>query len=238
VDTSIKNTVERAGLEAQYDAHAKSLLGHKEILAWILAKATDEFPGMKPTEIIPLIEGEPEIGTVPVDPGSTNAEVGVNPDGSKIIGLNTENKEAAEGTIHFDILFKVRTPDGLSEIIINIEPQMNLPTLYNILNRGGFYSGRLVSSQKLGTLLSKTMPTSSKENVLENEYAIQMKEEVYEMSNLAEGIWEEGFEKSRTEIIHNMYRNHFTLEQIALATQESVDKVQDILKQASGPVTV
>ena len=39
-------------------------------------------------------------------------------------------------------------PDGLSQIIINLEAQKDEPTNYHILNRAVFYVSRLVSSQK------------------------------------------------------------------------------------------
>ena len=48
----------------------------------------------------------------------------------------------------FDIVFYVRTKDGLSQIIINVEAQKDEPGEYEILNRAIFYVSRLVSSQK------------------------------------------------------------------------------------------
>ncbi len=64
----VKNTVIAANQEAQYDEKAKHLLGNKIILAHILAKTVDAFKGMNPKDIVPFIEGEPFIGTVPVEP--------------------------------------------------------------------------------------------------------------------------------------------------------------------------
>ena len=75
---------------------------------------------------------------------STVTEVG----GEKITGLNTENNEINEGEVRFDILFYVRTRDGICKIIINIEVQKDEPTRYHILNRTVFYASRLISSQK------------------------------------------------------------------------------------------
>lgn len=96
--------------------------------------------------IVPLIEGTPYIGCVPVEPGLTN--VGKSADGSRVIGLNTENEEIAEGLVRFDIVFYVRMRDGLTQMIINVEAQKGIPTEYQILNRAIFYVSRLISSQK------------------------------------------------------------------------------------------
>ena len=69
----LKNAVSASGKEAQYDEHAKNIAGQKFIIANILAKSVETFRGMKPKDIIPYIEGEPYISTVPVEPGLTNA---------------------------------------------------------------------------------------------------------------------------------------------------------------------
>lgn len=154
MNTELKNAVDISDKEAQYDACAKRLLGQKIILAHILVKTVDEFKGMEPEEVVSYIEGEPQIGVVPVEPGMTNAEVNgvVQEDGKKdsarIIGLNTENREINEGVIYFDIIFYVRLKSGLSQIIINVEAQKDEPTGYDILNRAIFYVCRMIAAQK------------------------------------------------------------------------------------------
>ena len=65
------------------------------ILAHILVRTVDEFFGMHPEDVVPYIEGEPLIGTVPIDPGMTNESLGQK--GERIVGLNTENAEVNEG---------------------------------------------------------------------------------------------------------------------------------------------
>lgn len=146
VDTEIKNAVNAADKDAQYDDRAKRLLGNKSILAHILVKTVDEFKGMDPKDAVSYIEGEPFIGVVPVEPGLTNIEREEN--GQRIVGLNTENAEINEGLIRFDIIFYVRMKDGISQVILNVEAQKDEPTGYHILNRAVFYVSRLVSSQK------------------------------------------------------------------------------------------
>lgn len=74
MNTEIKNTVYASDQKSQYDERAKRLLGHKIILAHILAKTVDEFQGMAPEDIVPFIEGDPLIGVVPIEPSLTNPE--------------------------------------------------------------------------------------------------------------------------------------------------------------------
>ena len=164
--TEIHNAVAAADQGTQYDESAKRLLGQKSILAQILVRTVDEFKGMNPRYVETLIEGEPYISRIPLEPGLTNqeamrAEVELKAageakqnigrkvkSGQRITGLNTENQEHAEGLVRFDIVFYVRMKDGLSQIIINVEAQKDEPQRYGILNRAVFYVSRLISSQK------------------------------------------------------------------------------------------
>ena len=113
--------------DSQYDQHAKFLLGHKIILAHILAALIEEFHGMEPKDILPYIEGDIHIGRVPIDPGKTNTVLLSDTDAStdtntgndtntdtnspRIIGLRNENSEPNEGLIFFDILFSLLLPN-------------------------------------------------------------------------------------------------------------------------------
>lgn len=146
MNREIKNAVMTTDIEAQYDENAKRLLGNKYILAHILVASMDEFKGMNPKDVVSYIEGEPIIGIVPVEPGMTNAVR--EEKGQRVVGFNTENVEAHEGLVRFDIVFYVRMRDGISQIIVNIEMQKDNPTKYKILNRAVFYVSQLVSSQK------------------------------------------------------------------------------------------
>ena len=158
--------------EAQYDERAKKVAGSKIVIASILSKTVDAFRGMKPREIVSYIEGEPYIGSVPVEPGKTNASYTEN--GKRIVGFNTENQEENEGLVRFDVICYVRLPEKgskaaagngraarakcratvsgrkgpLTQIIINIEIQKDQPHTYKILNRAVFYVSRQISSQK------------------------------------------------------------------------------------------
>ena len=146
MNAELKNAIKATDSKAEYDTSAKHLLGQKSILAHILVKTVDEFKGMDPKKVVDSIEGTPHIGTVPVEPGLTNAVSEKN--GERLVGFNTENGEVNEGLIRFDIVFYVRMKDGLSQIIINVEAQKDEPNGYEILNRAIFYVSRLISSQK------------------------------------------------------------------------------------------
>ena len=148
MDNEIVYSSKATDQKAQYDASAKRLLGQKIILAHILIRVVEEFKGMDADTVASLIEGEPYISQVPVEPGLTNKEMVDAGTGERIVGLNTESSEIDEGKIYFDIIFYVRMRDGLAKMIINLEAQKNEPTKYFILNRAIFYTARLVSSQK------------------------------------------------------------------------------------------
>ena len=148
MDNEIVYSSKATDQKAQYDASAKRLLGQKIILAHILIRVVEEFKGMDADTVASLIEGEPYISQIPVEPGLMNKEAVDARTGERIVGLNTESSEIDEGKIYFDIIFYVRMRDGLAKMIINLEAQKNEPTKYHILNRAIFYTARLVSSQK------------------------------------------------------------------------------------------
>jgi hypothetical protein len=317
LNTETTNAVTAAGENAKYDECAKRLLAHKHILAHILVKTVKEFNGMNPKDIVPLIEGEPYVSAVPVDAGLTNAKSS-NSEGERIIGLNTENSEINEGLIRFDIIFYVRTKDGLSQIIINIEAQKDEPKTYSILNRAIFYVSRLISTQKerdfvntnyddikkvisiwicmnmnsnsmthihltkdemlepyewkgnlellnivmlgitnelpvhdekyelhrlISALLSDSLDTGMKLDIMEREYDIptksNFKEEVNVMCNLSEGVAEraaaratiKATESLNKKHILNMYKKGISLEYIADVVELTVDEVKAIIDE-------
>ncbi len=166
-ETQVTQTLLAAGEETQYDECIKKILANKKILAYILRNTVKEFKGMNPDEIAACIEGEPQISTVPIAGGRTNQffhsdskktnqklermKESYNknlPENQTISGMNTEDSEIGEGLIRYDIIFYVRTKDGVSQIIVNVEAQKNEPNTYDILNRAIFYTSRMISSQK------------------------------------------------------------------------------------------
>lgn len=150
MNEEIKSTIEITEGERQFDTQVKRLIGRRSILGHIVVRVIDAYKDMSPAEAAELIEGDVLIGVVPVDPGETNSsrKSGTNERGDRLRGLNTEETEVNEGCVRYDILFYVRTPDGLSRIIVNVEAQRNQPSEYHILNRALYYVCRMVSSQK------------------------------------------------------------------------------------------
>ena len=83
----------------------------------------------------------------------------------------------------------------------------------------------------LVALMSKQLTTSEKINIIEKEYKIQvndtLRKDVSVMCNLSQGIVDETLE----EVVMNMFKNKFSLEQISLATKKSVDEVKRIIEE-------
>lgn len=215
----IRQALLAADAETQYDEKAKRVLGNKIILAHILVNVVDEFQGMAPEDVVPYIEGEPFISAVPVEPGLTNA---ARKQGQRITGMNTEHAEIGEGLVRFDIIFYVRMKDGISQMIVNVEAQKDKPSGYRLL----------------GVLLSGELSAAGKFKIMEDEYNIKiddrMREDVSEMCNLGRGVFEageaygeaRGIEKGVARIIIKMYKNGFTLEQIADVTEKTIEEVE------------
>ncbi len=123
-----------------YDAYAKSLLAHKEVLANILKYTVREFMNCSLSEIIACLTGKPEIGTELVDDEDFLTKMDVA--GSETVSVN-------DGIRSFDIKFQVKIPgdDRESNLIINIESQNKYNPGYTLEKRGIYYLSRLISSQ-------------------------------------------------------------------------------------------
>ena len=95
----------------------------------------------------------------------------------------------------------------------------------------------------LSAMLSVELSTDEKLGIMEKEYNIpindKMREDVNAMCNLSQGIREKGRAEGRAEggmekeekIILNMYTNHFTLEQIALATGRGMEDIRAVIEK-------
>ena len=149
-EPELGRSIRSAGVNVQYDAQCKKILGNKEILAWILRGTMKEFRGKDLDFIKDCIEGTPEISTVKVNPGETNG-----PKRERVTGMPNEDKEPGEGAIYYDIRFYVNIPESGEEVrmIINVEGQKSFYPGYQIVTRGIFYAARMLSAQ-LGTEFS------------------------------------------------------------------------------------
>ena len=134
-----------------YDQHAKRLLAQKDVVARILKGVVPEFHHIDLATIAnQCIEGEPEIGAIPVDMDKTNAARQMP---KELRGDNTESASPTEGWIRFDILFHAIVPQSGERItlIVNIEAQKTQSHSrlgYALLRRAIYYACRLISSQK------------------------------------------------------------------------------------------
>ena len=219
MDNEIVYSSNATDQKAQYDASAKRLLGQKIILAHILIRVVDEFKGMDADTVASLIEGEPYISQIPVEPGLTNKDMLDARTGERIVGLNTENSEIDEGKIYFDIIFYVRMRDGLAKMIINLEA-----------------SQTMTAEQKLKLMKQEYDIPVDRHSI---------REEVNIMCNLSEGVEEMGYVKGeaagivkgeiigeargKSEIILKMHKKGYSLEQIMDVTEMSEDEIKAII---------
>ena len=51
------------------------------------------------------------------------------------------------------------------------------------------------------------------------------------MCNLSQGIVDRAIERTLIDIVMNMYKNNFSLEQISVATDKSVEKIKKIIEK-------
>lgn len=142
--TNLSRKLSIADLKAAYDENAKWIFSEKVILAHLLLYTVPEYKGMAPDEVLLLIDGEPQISKVAVNPGETNVP--------EITGDNTENTVPGEGSVTFDIRFHSWLPGKKAyiKLLIDVEEQNDYFPGYDIVTRGVFYTARMISSQ-LGT---------------------------------------------------------------------------------------
>ena len=219
MDNEIVYSSKATDQKAQYDASAKRLLGQKIILAHILIRVVEEFKDMDADTVASLIEGEPYISQIPVEPGLTNKDMLDARTGERIVGLNTENSEIDEGKIYFDIIFYVRMRDGLAKMIINLEA-----------------SQTMTAEQKLKLMKQEYDIPVDRHSI---------REEVKIMCNLSEGVEEMGYVKGeaagivkgeiigeargKSEIILKMHKKGYSLEQIMDVTDMSKAEIKAII---------
>ena len=240
MDNELVYSADATYQKAQYDASAKRLLGQKIILAHILIRLVEEFKGMDADMVASLIEGEPYISQVPVEPGLTNKEMVDAGTGERIVGLNTESSEIDEGKVCFDIIFYVRMRDGLAKMIINLEA-----------------SQTMTAEQKLKLIKQEYDIPVDRHSI---------REEVKIMCNLSEGVEEmgcvkgeaagmiagraegekigeargkaigrsegrlEGKSEERADIILKMHKKGYSLEQIMDVTEMSEAEIKAIIE--------
>ncbi len=145
IRTHLGNTIEAVGsAKTGYDKNVKEILADIQVLARIVKHTVAEADDLSISEIMSCIDcGSIRIGTVPMNPGLTNAE--------RIDSYQTEDSIPNEGYVTYDIRFMMAVASAALEIIINIEAQRTSDFKklgYHIENRIVFYLARLISSQK------------------------------------------------------------------------------------------
>ena len=80
-------------------------------------------------------------------------------------------------------------------------------------------------------MLSKKLSQSEKLNIIEKEYDIPLEEDLRKdvsvMCNLSQGIVDD----TKAEIILNMFKKGYTLEQIADVTEKRISEIEKIVKK-------
>ena len=75
-ETTLAKTMEASKEKERYDAACKRLLAEKIILAWIMKNTIKEYAPYSVQEIADrYIEGNPQIGEVPILPDETNPRI-------------------------------------------------------------------------------------------------------------------------------------------------------------------
>ena len=142
-DTNLAQAVEASNDASAYDTNIKFLLADKQILAWILKYAVQEFKDMAVGDIMDSIGEDIEVGTKPLDAGLSNM--------GRVNASGTEDNIPGEGKIFYDIRFSAYHRQAEMKFLINLEAQRTSDSGklgYHLENRIIFYLARMVSAQK------------------------------------------------------------------------------------------
>lgn len=218
IDQLVGNDIKVTNINAQYDACAKKLLSNKIILSYILKETVEEFKGMSVEEITPLIEGEPYISEVSVEPGETNP---IMHSGNRILGSNTENAELGEGNT-----------DLLNVVLVGLDKE---------LTKSALAEAESDLHYLLGTLFSNKIEVGEKLDLLNIRFSMKkeeqkIREELDDMCNLSYGILQEGIEQGIERgivqgigaVIREMLLDHQTYAQIKKYTGASENTIREI----------
>jgi len=147
--TTIAQGLHTTDDSAGYDAACKRVLSEKVILARIIKAYLDEYRDCDVNEIAEkYIEGQPQVSAVLVLPDES---------GTIISGMDTEDKSMREGTVTYDIRFRVIVPGSgdIIGLIVNVEAQNDFYPGYPLIKRGIYYCCRM-------TCFSPTKPAKRK----------------------------------------------------------------------------
>lgn len=147
--TALAEVIDTVADKAKYDRCAKKLLSFKAIDAWILKYCTQEFSLYSIEYIMEhCMSDKVEVSEHAVHQDELNRKQEVNGD-KQITKLNSESSSINEGTVYFDVRFNATIP-GTKEpimLIINLEIQTKDKPGYELVTRGIYYCGRMISEQ-------------------------------------------------------------------------------------------
>lgn len=85
-------------------------------------------------------------------------------------------------------------------------------------------------------MLSAELTVTQKLAIIETEYhiplSVELEEGVNDMCNLGEGIEERAIEKTKKEVILDMYQNGCNLELIATVTKKNISEIEEIINNS------
>lgn len=96
----ISNAVLAGDNSEKLDANCKRVLANKQIAAAILQECAEEYKGLSLEQIIPYIEGNPQISEVPTEPDLTGKYLAE----QRVNGISNELASLYEGTVKFDVI--------------------------------------------------------------------------------------------------------------------------------------
>lgn len=171
------------GNDVTLDKLIKMLFTFKPLLAHIFKETVIECADMGFDEIERCIEGEAQVESVGLNPGTTN--------GDRIEGRAQEDSVYGEGTVTYDIRTVIRIPDGTElgvKLLIDLEAQRKDTFGYDLAERGIFYGSRMISAQ-LSTEFSNSSADDVKYGNLKKVYSIWICTEVpHKRANTIERI--------------------------------------------------
>ena len=132
----------------------------------------------------------------------------------------------------------INRPKALNAL--NSDVLTDLGELVDIVNADSEIRALVITGsghRLLCALLSQKLTQREKLNIIEKEYDIPLEDNIRKdvsvMCNLSQGIVDETRDETRAEIIMNMFKKGYTMEQIADVTDKSVAEIEEIVKKES-----
>ncbi|MGN0194634.1 MAG: hypothetical protein ACI39G_05955 [Pseudoramibacter sp.] len=139
----LKNTLEVADNQVQYDTGAKKVIASTQVMALILNNTVEEFKNSTQEEVEAYLrsdQGQKEVhvGTIGVDTDHTNPDI--------VTSHSEEDHTLTEGIIYYDVFLYAPTPDEKT-LLVDVEAQRKYNPGYPLVKRGLYYASRMISSQ-------------------------------------------------------------------------------------------